>query len=33
VLYAYDKQNNAANGSFRIQHWMYGPFAALKCSF
>ncbi len=33
VLYAYEKQNNAANGSFRIQQWMYGPFAALKYSF
>jgi hypothetical protein len=33
VLYAYERQNNAANGSFRIQQWMYGPFAAIKYSF
>jgi hypothetical protein len=33
VLYTYDKQNNAANGSFRYQAWMYGPFAAIKYSF
>jgi hypothetical protein len=33
VMYAYDKQDNARNGSFRIQQWMYGPFAALKYGF
>lgn len=33
VIYAYDKEENAANGSFRLQQWMYGPFAALKYSF
>ena len=33
VLYAYRKDDNAANGSFRLQQWMYGPFAALKHSF
>jgi hypothetical protein len=33
VLYTYDKQNNNFNGSFRLQQWMYGPFAALKYSF
>lgn len=33
VLYTYDKQNNAFNGSFRLQQWMYGPYAALKISF
>ena len=33
VLYAYDKQNNAGNGSFRFQSWIYGPFAGFKYSF
>jgi hypothetical protein len=33
VLYGYDEENNAFNGSFRLQQWMYGPFAALKYSF
>ena len=34
VLYTYEKQNNASNnGSFRLQEWMYGPYAALKYSF
>lgn len=33
VLYGYDKQNNAGNGSFRIQQWVYGPFAGVKYSF
>ena len=33
VLYAYEKQNNAAGGSYRLQQWMYGPFAALNFSF
>jgi hypothetical protein len=32
VLYTYDKQNTA-NGSFRYQAWMYGPFAAIKFGF
>ena len=31
--YIYDKQNNANNGAFGVQQWMYGPFAALKCDF
>jgi len=33
VLYGYDKQNNAGNGSFRFQSWIYGPFAGFKYSF
>ena len=33
VLYGYDKENNAFNGAFRLQQWMYGPFAALKYRF
>ncbi|HKN30420.1 MAG TPA: hypothetical protein VJY34_22065 [Roseiarcus sp.] len=33
VIYGYDKENNAFNGAFRLQQWMYGPFAALKYSF
>ena len=32
VLYAYDKQN-ASNGSFRMQEWVYGPYVALRFSF
>ena len=32
VLYTYDKQNDP-NGSFRLQQWMYGPFAAIKYGF
>jgi hypothetical protein len=33
VLYVYDKQDNAANGSFRFQSWIYGPTAGLRYSF
>jgi hypothetical protein len=33
VLYTYDKANNAANGSYRLLQWMYGPFAAIKYTF
>jgi len=33
VLYTYDKENNAAGGSFRYQQWMYGPYSAFKFSF
>jgi hypothetical protein len=33
VLYGYDQENNAGNGSFRLQTWIYGPFAGLKYSF
>jgi hypothetical protein len=39
VLYTYDKQDTgdtritAANGSFRYQQWMYGPYVALKYGF
>ena len=33
VLYAYDKQNNAGNGSFRLQQWMYGPYVGAQYSF
>jgi hypothetical protein len=34
VLYTYEKQNNAANnGSFRLQQWIYGPYAAIKFGF
>ena len=33
MLYTYDKQNNANNGAFGVQQWMYGPFSALKCDF
>ena len=29
----YDKENNANNGTFGVQQWMYAPFAALKCDF
>ena len=33
VLYGYDKEENARNGSFRLQQWIYGPFAGFKYSF
>lgn len=33
VLYTYERQNNSFNGSFRLQQWMYGPFAAIKYGF
>ena len=33
VLYFYDKQNNAANGSFRFQSRIYGPTAGFRYSF
>ncbi len=33
VLYGYDKDENARGGSFRMQEWIYGPFAGLKYSF
>ena len=32
MVYGYDKQS-APNGSFRIQEWVYGPYAALKFTF
>jgi hypothetical protein len=33
VLYIYEKQDTGVNGSFRLQQWMYGPYAAIKYSF
>jgi hypothetical protein len=33
VVYLYDKQNNAGNGSFRFQSWIYGPTAGFRYSF
>ena len=34
LLYGYDKEANALNGpSFRLQQWIYGPFAGFKYSF
>jgi hypothetical protein len=33
VLYLYDKQDTGGNGSFRLQQWMYGPYASIKYSF
>ena len=32
MAYGYDKQS-APSGSFRLQEWIYGPYAALKFSF
>ena len=33
VMYGYDKDENARGGSFRLQEWIYGPFAGFKYSF
>jgi hypothetical protein len=33
VMYGYDKDENARGGSFRLQQWIYGPFAGFKYSF
>jgi hypothetical protein len=33
VLYIYDKQDSGGNGSFRLQQWMYGQYAAIKYGF
>jgi hypothetical protein len=33
VLYVYDKQSNAGNGSFRFQSWIYGPTVGFRYGF
>ena len=33
VLYFHDKQNNAGNGSYRFQSWIYGPTAGFRYGF
>ena len=33
VLYTYDKQDTGGDRSFRLQQWMYGPYAAIKFGF
>ena len=30
VLYTYEKQESAGNGSFRCLQWMYGPYVAIS---
>ncbi len=33
VLYTYDQQSSGPNRNYRLQQWMYGPYAALKYGF
>jgi len=33
VLYTYHQQSSGPNHNYRLQQWMYGPYAALKYGF